>query len=421
MRIFMNIVRKFFLVIGLIAIAFGVCVPSQDPFIVPNTTEDKVAAENIIQDAQKLKGSSQSHTHLNNWYIQKKLREEHGLSRNNHVINAALTREIELAKQGYVVFYTAVPYMRLFQDITRKMYKAVVGKIGALQEKAFQFIRYTYDDPIYKKYRDVQEFLYDEIKKEGIIDDNEIRLRTILVSTNIAFFGNIGFSGESTYNYFNNPQPWVSANPEWLRASLQSFGYSEKFLSELMNLAVDIVTDTGDIFQIFVPINMVDRVGYLSWRQGIPFDFDFISKMFERENMTFGKGDLIFGQEIIDKIAAFKAKYKAKDPEAVQMVKELLENVKNKRYFLSAFLDNYKKGTLAQYKNRVLNFYQARLLIGPWMLDPRMGLKIYRYSTLGEERELMYKERLKEIFKRMEQERQERLMKYQGRMVPTVA
>lgn len=63
--------EKIFLVIGLIAIAFGVCVPSQDPFIVPNTTEDKVAAENIIQDAQKLKGSSQSHTHLNNWYIQK--------------------------------------------------------------------------------------------------------------------------------------------------------------------------------------------------------------------------------------------------------------------------------------------------------------------------------------------------------------
>lgn len=387
-----------------------------------NTSQDQQVARDLIQESIALKGQTQSHSHLNVKFVQQKMMQATGLARHQEIIEQALAREVEVAKQGYVVFYTAVPYMRLFQDVTRKEYQAVVGRIGALQEKAFQFVRYNYNDPVYMQYKNVNDFLIQEITKEGIVDDNIIRLKTILVSTNLAFFGNMGFTGESTYHYFNNPQPWASANPEWLKQSLVSFGYSTQFVDELMQLAQDIVTDTGDLFQIFIPKDLINQIGYLSWRQGIPFDIEFINSMFvgkpviikneqgqiikefTRDKMTFGRGDALFSAEINQRIADYKAQYAAGDPTIVAMTNYMLGNIRQGKYHLIPFLDVYKQGVLPY-----TNFYQARLLIGPWLLDPTRGLKIYRYSTLDKAREQKYKQGLKDIFNRMEQERRQRL------------
>lgn len=367
------------------------------------TPADQAVAKELFSRARNYP-ESQSFSQLRVPFVQSKVLELSGLARHEQIINLALAKEVEMANQGYAVFYTAVPYMRMFQDISRKMYKAVVGKVGALGEKAFQFIRYAYQDPTYMQYNNVTDFLLTEIAKEGIIDDNLIRLKTILVSTNLAFFGNAGFTGESTYFYFNNPQPWASANPEWLRAALVSFGYSTNYVDELMSLVPDIVTKTGDIFQIFITTSKVDDIGYLSWRQGIPFDVPFIEDLFGRPDMTFGRSDRIYAAEINNRIAEFKEKYRNGDQGAVNMVNYLLKSVANGDFKLSPFFKLYKTGKL-----RFTNFYQARLLIGSWFLDPTQGVRIYRYSTLDPEREQAYKRRLKDIFRRMEQERRQRL------------
>lgn len=367
------------------------------------TAADQEVARGLFEKAKNYP-ESQSYSQLRVKFVQDKVLGLSGLARHEHIIDLALAKEVEMAKQGYAVFYTAVPYMRMFQDISRKMYKAVVGKVGALEEKAFQFIRYAYQDATYMQYDNVTDFLLTEIAKEGIIDDNLIRLKTILVSTNLAFFGNAGFTGESTYFYFNNPQPWASANPEWLRTALVSFGYSPNFVDELMSLVPDIVTKTGDIFQIFITMNKVDDIGYLSWRQGIPFDVAFIQDLFGRPTMKFGRSDRIYAEEINNRIAEFKEKYINGDQGAINMVNYLLKSVANGDYRLSPFLVFYKTGKLPY-----TNFYQARLLIGPWFLDPTQGVKIYRYSTLDIAREQAYKRRLKDIFRRMEQERRQRL------------
>lgn len=372
--------------------------------IVSNTPEDQAVAQQVLQDVQQFKGISQTYGHLSDEESAQKLREIGNLDIRKHIIKQALAREVEMAQKGYTVFYTAVPYMRLFQDVTRKEYKAVVGKIGALQEKAFHFIRYTYDDPAYMQYKDATDFLVKELTRTGIIDDNIGRLKTILVSTNLSFFGNLGWTYESTFYYFNHPQSWVKVNPGWLEASLKSFGYSQEFVEELLPLAQESASKEGELFQIFVPNEMVNSAGYISWRQGIPFDRYFIERVFKRTYLTYNplvdKDFREFHNKVFDIIAEYMKKYKAKDPEAVALTDYLITNARNGKYYLLPFLSEYKEGAVPE-----ADLHQARLVIGKWLLDPTMGVKIYRYSTLDAAKEREYKDKLKVIFKRMEEKR----------------
>lgn len=378
------------------------------PNIISNTPADRVEAQKLLENAKRFKGISQTYSQISNKILQEKFIEQPDLDLRKTIIEQALAKEVEMAGKGYAVFYTAIPYMRMFQDITRKQYKAIHGKVGALQEKAFQFVRYSYQDPIYTQYASATDFLVKELTAEGIIDDNVSRLKTILVSTNLSFFGNLGWKEESTYYYFNHPQPWVKANPEWLMASLQSFGYSTAFVNELLALATEIVTKTGDIFQIFIPTGTVNMASYISWRQGIPLDTYFIQKVFKRDYLTYNPAIdinfMAFHRAVFAVIAEYKKKYKALDPSTLEMTNYLITNAKAGKYYLEPFLSSYKQGTVPD-----MDLYQARLVIGKWLLDPTMGVKIYRYSILDQTKEKQYKEKLKKIFEAMEQERQKRL------------
>ena len=122
--------------------------------------------------------------------------------------------------------------------------------MGALEDKSFQFIRYSYNDPVYSQYKNATDFLVKELTQNGIIDDNQVRLKTILVSTNLSLFGNAAFAGESTWKFLNQPQPWGVAPAAWLEASLKSFGYPAEYAKKLIALAPLIIHDQGDLFLI---------------------------------------------------------------------------------------------------------------------------------------------------------------------------
>ena len=369
--------------------------------VLAQTPQDAVAEQlfkSVKAAEERGYAFTQSQAHMSIPKIQNKIRKIGDLAKNKDIIDQCLKKEQELKKTHYV-FYTAIPHLRLFQDITRKLYKYVVGKNGALRNKAFQFIRYTYNDPVYSEQKNVTDLLINEITKNGIIDDNVTRLKTILVSTNIAFFGNVGFTGESTYYYFNNPQPWARAKREWLNACLTSFGFSKKYAEELLQLQALTKRDTGDLFQIFVPKDKINVIGYLSWRQGIPFDVPYISKIFERPTLKFSREDKIFAEEINQRVADVKQKWQARDPEIVTLVNALLKNVKAGKYGLNKFLTQYRKNPKSL---PFLNYYQARLLVtNDMLLSPESGLLIYRYSKLDPDKEQEYKDKLDEIINRM--------------------
>ena len=370
----------------------------------PNTQADKAFAANLFKKVEKDKslGFTQSEAQLSLPAVQTELKHFNRLAEREKIIKQALYREREHVK-GYYVFYSAVPYMMLFQDVAKWCYERNnPNKLGAFKNNAFQFIRYTFNDLIYSQYPDVTDFLIKEILTNGIVDDNQVRLKTILVSTNLAFFGNADLRIESTWHYFNNPQPWGKAKREWLEACLTSYGYSTMLVEELVNLSEMIKTDTGDLFQFFIPKNLVNKIGYLSWRQGIPFDHYFISQVFERKVLKFDQSDAIYGKEINDRIAAFKTQWKNHEPKAIKLADHLLKNVKAGKYLLEPFLEKYEQMPQSL---PYLTYYEARLLItNDLLLNPESGIKIYRYSTLPFEKRKAYEVELKKVMEQIYKE-----------------
>jgi hypothetical protein len=331
---------------------------------------------------------------------QVKIAQLHNLSKYEPIIQAALAKEQEYRSCCYV-FYSSVP-LRLFQDVARKLYKRSGLALGAFKDKSFQLIRFTLKDPFYSQYKDVTDFLLQETQKNGVVDDNDNRLKTILVSTNVALFGNADFPGESTWHYFNNPQGWAQAKREWLENSLSSFGYPTTYVDELLNLLPDL-RGTSELFQFIIPKELVNKIGYLSWRQGVPFDPHFIDAVLGGVNLTESSQESRGFGGTNSLIYKFKDRYKAKDPEAIKLADYMLAQIKNGKFYLFPRLSDYRNNPASL---PGMMYYQARLLVHmDTLLNPNSGIKIYRYSTLSPEREKVYRSKLSEIMKKMDKEK----------------
>ena len=333
---------------------------------------------------------------------QKKIEQLPNLNIYEPIIQAALAKEREYRSCCYV-FYSSIPGMRLFQDIARKLYKRSGFLLGAFQNKAFQFVRYTFKDVVYSQYKDITDFLLQETAKNGVVDDNDNRLKTILVSTNVALFGNADFPGESTYNYFLNPQGWAEAKREWLESCLLSYGYSTTYVDELLILSSYTKTSTSDLFQFIIPIDLVNKIGYLSWRQGVPFDPYFIDQILGGQNLiAVSQEERGFGGTN-SLVYTFKDRYRNADPQAIELVNYMLEQIKKGKFYLYPRLSEYRDNPVSLVG---MMYYQARLLVdNNTLLNPGAGIKIYRYSTLDPEKEKIYRTKLSEIMKKIYEEK----------------
>ncbi len=378
---------------------------------------DEAFAQELIDKAERAKAQgytlTQSQAHFSAPQAQKPVKKQLNLAKHRKIIEAALDKEIEFNKTHYV-FYTAIPFARVTQDVTRELYKRTIGEKGALKDNAFQFIRYTYKDPIFNKYANVTDFIVEQVKKYGMI--NKTRnpdIHTILVSTNIAIFGNPTLTSESSYHFFGvQAQKWAEPKREFLEDSLKAFDYSTDFIDELLALSELIKTETADLFQIFVPKESINQIGYLSWTRGIPFDEEFISKLLKRTKLELAK---ISGQVIRDTIWNFIHKYENNDPQAINLSKIILENAPKGAYHLHPFLEEQYEKNPASLPH--INFYQGRLLVtNDFLLNPESGISIFRYTTLDPLKEEEYKTKLTAIIERMEKEKQDRL----GITVPEV-
>ena len=85
---------------------------------------DQAELKHILHqvDHAKGRGYTQAEAQLSVPSVQQAMSGELNLARNKRIITEALHKEHAL-KDDYYVFYTAIPYMRLFQDVTRKLYK----------------------------------------------------------------------------------------------------------------------------------------------------------------------------------------------------------------------------------------------------------------------------------------------------------
>lgn len=99
---------------------------------------NKEVADSLINRVKGVsgRGYTQSEAHMSLPMVQEKLRKAWGLAKGESIITAALDKEKEMEQKfpgEYYVFYTAVPHMRLFHDIFRKIYEIKFGKRGALR------------------------------------------------------------------------------------------------------------------------------------------------------------------------------------------------------------------------------------------------------------------------------------------------
>lgn len=399
-------------------------------YVVAMEPENQLIASQLIAQVAKARpyGFTQSQAQLSVQKIQQKLLQEEGLVENRRIIDRVFERERQY-KDGYYVFYTAVPRMHLLQDVTRKLYKLVVGNEGTLKEKAFQFIRYLYKDhnkfnlsnnhevrfEVAKmiKYPDIKQLLEDEMRKHGIIDDHLPLLKGILISANCALFGNIGSTGESTWNFFVNTQPWAWKQEKLekrLYLILSSFGIpsadQKQFINELIALN-EAVAPVNDLFQIFIPKKKVDRIGYASWRLGLLFDTVFINKLLENvKNQT--PLDQLKYKNIRDAVTAFREKWQRdrnlpynspnRDWGIIDTVNALLQKVRNGNFALSLMLEKY----INDPENlQDINTRQARLLAG-LLVDPMSDIRIYRYYNMDNKKRTSYRTKLNKVFKKIE-------------------
>ncbi|HEX2977920.1 MAG TPA: hypothetical protein VHO47_02270 [Candidatus Babeliales bacterium] len=359
-----------------------------------------------------------------------------GLAEHQALINAALKQEIDHA--NYYVVYTAIPTFHMFQDIVLKMYEATRGKIGALKTDAFQFVRYQYDNPEFNTISNTALFMRDQINKYGIINDRQLEVKKLLLSTNLALFGNIGFTGESTWYFFNEPQPWA-LQQSWkdfkrttLIESLNSFGYSGKFADELLTVENLLADAQGylpsDLIQIFIPAptnqlnpkpeeaKFVNKIGYISWRLGLPFDLDLLPRLFNMPKMTFGVNDgMIFDLSqtggikqpgrtyVLPTVENFIEAFKKGELSALALSRDFAKKAADNWYSLNAMLRRYKNNPDALLHK---NWLQGRILItNEVLLNPESGVLIYRYYPIAPATKQEYEAALDAIFVQMEQDR----------------
>ena len=358
-------------------------------------------------ESDRSQGLTQTEAQLSIKSLQPKIKESDNLVLNKQVIINCLNRE-RLYFKDFDTFYTSIPYTFLFQEIARMLFKRKVGSLGELGKKSFQFIRFNFQDSAYNIHASAKEFLINEIQVYGIVDDNQIRLKTILVSTNLSLFGNAGLTGESTWYFFNNPQPWGEVNRQWLETMILSYDYSTAFVDELIAVNNYLKNEKGELgsvlFQIFVPKKLVNKIGYISWRIGIPYDEAYIRDAFAL--VGFKKPDINHYNyaELKEAAAAFSEKWKQKDVAALKIGNDLLKKVQSDVFNLALFLDKYMKMP-EQVQN--LNTHQARLLItNEGLLNPLSGIKIFReYPSVTPEKLKIVKTKLKEIVTKMDEEK----------------
>jgi hypothetical protein len=171
------------------------------------------------------------------------------------------------------------------------------------------------------------------------IDDHEPEISRILLSVNLSLFGNAGSCGEETFGYFKDNHSFRRPSIAGLLEEIFNyFGFNCTYLERLLELNAKLKTNEGVLLQIFIPKEKVNDYAYLSSAGGMHHEL---------------------------------------------------------RPTLSAVIEQYKKDP------KVLGNFdslQARILLSKdCMLNPKSGVKIFRYTMASKENKREYKKQLKAI------------------------
>lgn len=324
---------------------------------------------------------TQSEAHMSLPEIKKLIAKNYDIKPYDKFIAAILSNEKKYKDNYYVFYHGADNVWRLPQDLYTQLY-AYFNPLGYRATKDFTFLRFEDEHGP----SSVQDFLVAELKKSGLINDHG-EMGAILLSTNLALFGNVGVPSECTWEYFIKSRGHTNPSHVTYEKIMNRFGLTHKYINDLMSLVKLYDTKEQTIVQIFIPKDKVDQIGYLSWIKGIPAHketMDWVKRSVK--NKIYEKTQ----PAIIDLTEIFK-----REQEENPIFKNLMERAKEGDFSLNDFLHIYRNNPE---KIVDINDVMARLIFTPdILLNPDSGVKLFRFSTVTPERLQLYHQRLNEV------------------------
>ena len=337
---------------------------------------------------------TQTEAHLYLAEIRKALAKNYNVTNYLNIISSIIANEAQYKDTHYAFYNTTSNMWRLTQDLYTRLYARfnpmnIVGK-------DFKFLRFDENSSINKTAKD---FLIDELKSKGLVDDGVKETGSIMVSVNFSLFGNVGFPGECSWEYFANPQGHKEPDRSIYENMMTNFGLSNKYIDEIMSLVKIYDTKEDTIVQIFVPIEKIDEIGYLAWVKGIPAHDKTIDWVMDKAK------SLAF-QHTKPTIEGLKDRL-SKQKNKSFLYRDMMEDIVAGEYSLDSFLKIYRN---RPWDIERINYLTGRLLFTPdVLLNPESGVKFFRFATVPREKLGEYNKRLDAIIDKLiaEKEAQE--------------
>jgi hypothetical protein len=308
-----------------------------------------------------------------------------------NIVNAALNKEVELKNTHYAFYNASNNEWRVPQDLYKKLY--VHYKKPGSQLDDFAFVRFSNGKSI-----KAQDFLKENIAEWGGVNDNEPAIRDIVMSVNLYLFGNVGFPGECSWNYFLETKSHRIPAPQNYQEILNAFDVTYDIealakeagaLSEMLINSADNSSQKGvqTLFQFFVPQDKVDDVAYIAWVLGFPAHAKSIEQMeavLAIPDPKTGKipprVGVFTGKAVKDVMKQFKGKRATPETDAVY--KELVEATADGKFGVSGFMESLRNNPFGMPN---VNETQGRLLVtDPIFQNPASGVKVFTYFTTPE-------------------------------------
>ena len=298
-------------------------------------------------------------------------------------VSTVIANEARYRNTHYAFYNTTSNMWRLSQDLYTRLYARFNPE---KVKKGFTFLRFN-DESVDTS---AQGFLVNELKTKGLVDDNT-DTKFIMLSVNLSLFGNVGFPGECSWEYFVNPQNHAKPIRVIYENMMKKFGLTDKYIDQLMALAEIYDTKEDTIIQVLVPKNKIDQIGYLAWVKGIPAHGATISwvlgnaksKRFQHVSPT------------MEKLTQEFASQKESNP----LYKDMMASIQAGDFSLDAFLKIYCN---TPWEIKEINDVTARLLFTPdVLLNPESGVKFYRFSPVHRNKLKEYSNKLNALIEKI--------------------
>lgn len=373
-RAFRFLARKFF-------ITFALQLPPIEDIFAEISKQSWVTKANLLDFILSDPGRplTQTEAYLSKVPLQKVLlKEENILSsfpgtpvvvppRYYPLIIEAVKQERSL-RNYFVLYHGQSKLFMLFYDIIAAILRET--EKGIPSEVPFEYLRIPGSPQFEQRLTD---FL-----REGFDTDHETAVKDVLLSVNFSLFGNSDSKGESSFSFFMRDS---SVNPPTPKKSSSKWQYDPKdllsYLFEKLNIRITDIqldrlenlyrkyltgeartkpskedTSEGTLLQIFIPEEKINDYVFLSLRFGSSLKDSYRESIRKLSNLT-----------TYEYLSSYRNNPESLDSEAIDTI-------------------------------------QGRLLLtNDFLLNPKSGVRIYRYSTIPSARLTKYKKELNAIVK----------------------